>query len=358
VDSWAERDLAELVAGKVTGVRSIDNLIKVDAASFLRGIGDIESDIQERLRWDARVDDSLIAVLVRQGGHVTLSGTVGSLAEKRLATRLARVEGVRSVDAAHLEVEPWARDEDRRLGVGTNVLDMDAGHAVEEALRLDPRVASREIEVSVINGEAWLRGTVDSVSAYRAVERTAGNTTGIDRVQNLLTIEPVTLDDDAIARRATEALESNDTLSGHEFTVEVTDGHAQLMGDVANGEQYWRADEIVANTRGVEVLTNVLTIAGEVPHVAIDPYMDMPRLMTPGPGAQQDLPSDRSLYSAVESELFWSPFVDEDEVEIDVEDGTVTLTGTVDSPGESAAAAENAFQAGAITVNNRLEVEE
>jgi osmotically-inducible protein OsmY len=138
----------------------------------------------------------------------------------------------------------------------------------------------------------------------------------------------------------------------------VTDGHARLMGDVDNGEQYWRADEIVANSRGIESLTNVLTIGGEVPHVAIDPYMDMPRLMTPGPGQQRDLPSDRSLHSAVESELFWSPFVDEEEVEIDVEDGTVTLTGIVDSTSESVAAAENAFQAGAVTVNNRLEVED
>lgn len=356
VDSWAERDLAESVAGRVMGVKAVENLITVDAASFLRGIGDIKADITERLRWDARVDDSLISVLVRQGGHVTLSGTVGSLAEKRLAARLARVQGVRSVDTMHLEVEPWARDEDRRLGVDGNILDVDARHAVEKALVLDPRVASRDIEVSVIDGEAWLRGTVGSVSAWRSAAQTASNTTGIERVQNLLTIDVNPIDDDEIAHRATEALETNDMLLNDDLSITVTNGHAALMGDVANGEEYWQADEIAANTRGIESLTNLLTIAGKVPHVAIDPYMDMPRVITPGPGEQEDVPSDRSLYSAIESEFFWSPFVDEDEVDINVEDGTVTLTGNVDSRSEFVAAAENAFQAGAVTVKNQLDI--
>jgi osmotically-inducible protein OsmY len=85
VDSWAERDLAETIAGAIPGIRSIDNRIEVTLLNYRRGPGEIDAEISERLRWDARVDDSLIAVLVRDGARVSLSGTVGSLAEKRLA---------------------------------------------------------------------------------------------------------------------------------------------------------------------------------------------------------------------------------------------------------------------------------
>ena len=66
---------------------------------------------------------------------------------------------------------------------------------------------------------------------------------------------------------------------------------------------------------------------------------------------------DAALQSAVRNELWWSPFVDEDEVEITVQGGTVTLRGTVDTFAERRAAQENAFEAGAVIVANELVVE-
>jgi osmotically-inducible protein OsmY len=55
--------------------------------------------------------------------------------------------------------------------------------------------------------------------------------------------------------------------------------------------------------------------------------------------------------------LFWSPFVDSDDVTVSVEAGVATLTGSVDSLGEYNAARENAFEGGAITVINKLELD-
>ena len=54
--------------------------------------------------------------------------------------------------------------------------------------------------------------------------------------------------------------------------------------------------------------------------------------------------------------MWWSPFVDEDEVNVEVEDGVATLTGTVDHWGEWKAAEDNAFDGGAWKVRNKLEV--
>ena len=65
---------------------------------------------------------------------------------------------------------------------------------------------------------------------------------------------------------------------------------------------------------------------------------------------------DRDIQAAIESELWWSPFVGADEVSVEVEDGVATLTGTVYSWSEHRAAANNSLEGGAIAVDNDLVV--
>ena len=48
--------------------------------------------------------------------------------------------------------------------------------------------------------------------------------------------------------------------------------------------------------------------------------------------------------------------MDGDDVDIEVDDGTVTLKGRVDSWSEYNAAANNAYEAGAVYVDNELTV--
>ncbi|MDX1562308.1 MAG: BON domain-containing protein [Gammaproteobacteria bacterium] len=357
VDSWAERSLAETVTGTVRGVRSIQNRIAVDTSRVHRGPGEIDAEIDERLHWDARVDDSLIEILVRDGGRVTLSGTVGSLAEKRLAVELAHVAGVQTVDATHLEVEPWAQDDELRLGAARDASDAEIERAIDKALAVDPRVAREDIDVIVTDNRAWLQGTVSTLTAWRAAESNARNTVGVEQTFNHLRVEPLMLADEELAARATDALTSNDALAQHEIWIRADNGRVRVVGDVDNAEQYWLADELIANLRGVEEFVNDLTIRGEQPRFAGDAYMETPRLLLPRARASYDVLSDRTLHEAVESELFWSPFVDENEVGIDVENGRVTLTGTVDSINEYVAATDNAFEAGAEIVRNQLEIE-
>lgn len=65
---------------------------------------------------------------------------------------------------------------------------------------------------------------------------------------------------------------------------------------------------------------------------------------------------DWEIRAAVEDQIFWSPFVDADEVNVSVDDGVVTLTGQVDTWAERADAAENAWEGGAKDVRNELSV--
>ena len=106
VDSWAERMQVENAVMTVPGVADIRDELDVSPSGWERGPGEIAEEIEARLRWDVRVDDSLINVLGLDGGRVVLSGTVGSLAEKRHAERLARVAGVTDVSSTQLRVEP------------------------------------------------------------------------------------------------------------------------------------------------------------------------------------------------------------------------------------------------------------
>jgi len=55
--------------------------------------------------------------------------------------------------------------------------------------------------------------------------------------------------------------------------------------------------------------------------------------------------------------LWWSPYVNEDDVQVSVSDGTATLTGIVDTRREKLYAEINAMKGGAEEINNNLIVE-
>lgn len=68
--------------------------------------------------------------------------------------------------------------------------------------------------------------------------------------------------------------------------------------------------------------------------------------------------SDAELKEDVQSELYWSPFVDSDDISVSVNKGEVTLKGTVEDQSEVNDAIENAYEAGAKNVISKLETEE
>ncbi len=66
--------------------------------------------------------------------------------------------------------------------------------------------------------------------------------------------------------------------------------------------------------------------------------------------------SDAAIHLAVEEQLAWSPFVDADDVEVEVADGVVTLRGEVADRHQRQAAARNALEGGAVWVHNHLQI--
>ena len=362
VDSWAEKRLAGRVAKRVNGVKALENRVAVDL-ELNRPDDELEREIEQILAWDALVDDDQITVEVTDG-NVRLGGYVASLAEKRRAANQAWVPGVDGVDETGLEVTTWARDPRFRKQKYAKLDKPDpaVAEAVRAALRRDPRVPADLIKVEVDNGKAVLTGKVDNLLSKRAAGRTAGNTLGVYRVKNHLQVRPGTPTDEVLDDRVTAAIARNPVLENEEIGVQVIDGVVGLEGSVDSYYEKAVADNTAASVYGVVYVDNDLFVEDKAgAPLSYSPYVDDWTTRDydwyRGPeGFTATAKDDWEILEDVRDELFWSPFVDSDEVEVSVDNGVVTLSGTVDSWSERQTAAENAYEGGAAYVDNDLRV--
>jgi osmotically-inducible protein OsmY len=357
VDSWQEKQLSEKVAKGIRGVVGVENNIAVNYKTE-RPDSEIEQDIKKRLRWDKLVDHALVDVEV-EDGNVTLTGTVGSAAEKSRAFTDAWVQGTESVDNSGLDVKWWARNDELRKDKYVVKSDEELARAVEDALLYDPRVQSFEIDADADAGMVTLRGTVDNLMAKRAAERDAENTVGVVGVVNRIRVRPSTPTDEEIAENVRQALKRDPEVDRYEINVSVVDGQVYLTGVVDSYFEKGQADDVAARVYGVTEVKNNLDVDYDDPLV-YDPYLDD---YDPYDYDWYDYEPgytflrDEEIEEEIQDEMFWSPYVDSQEVNISVEDGVATLTGQVDTWTEYDNATEEAYEGGATWVYNRMTVD-
>jgi osmotically-inducible protein OsmY len=357
VNSFAEQKLALHVAKAVRGVLDVREELDVSYRTD-RPDADIQHDIEEKLRWNILVDHQLIHVEVADG-DVTLHGNVGSASEKRIAESAAWVAGVSSVDASQLAVSTWARDDKMRGDKFVIKSADEVRKAVRDAMLYDPRVASFKIDVDVLAGVVTLRGVVDNLPAKLAAEQDAQNTVGVFSVVNRIKVRPTDHPADAaIADSIRAALRRDPYVEWYDFTVVVVNGTARLYGTVDSYYERNRAQEVAGQVAGVISVDNRVTADSTIPYF-YDPYVDE-ELVVSEPLVKYEqrapLKSDSEILKSIESELWWSPFVNSNQVNVLVDDGIATLTGTVDSWSEFRSATENAYEGGATLVDNDLVV--
>lgn len=349
-DSWQEKQLAGAVVRGVRGVTGVTNDLRV-SPSTPRPDGEIEAEVERRLDMDVWVDDTLIETGVRSA-RVVLSGTVGSAIEKTRAVNDAWVTGVKEVDADALNVESWARDRMRKRSKFVDRTDEEIAAAVRDAFRYDPRVISYHPAVEVTNGTAILTGIVDNLAARRAAERDALNTVGVWRVKNFLKVRyERDLTDEAVEKHVRQALARSPLLDRSTIEVDVNRGRAKLTGTVESTYEREHAERVASRTKGVVEVRNSLA-------VELGPRLGPLSVARPYvlPTYGLSMRSDDDIEEDIEQQLFWSPFVDDGEVHVTVEDGVATLTGVVESWSERKAARDNAFDGGAIAVKNEIVV--
>jgi osmotically-inducible protein OsmY len=337
VDSWQERKQSAMAAKQVSGLKAVDNRIKVDY-KMRRSDLEIATDIRSRLLWDVWIDPSGVEIEA-SGGKVSLTGEVGSNDEKARAHHIAWVTGVKSVDSERLEVNCRLNNRMRRKKEHhVNKKDVEIKKAVKAAFLYDPRVFFFNPEIRVNAGVVTLFGVVDSLAAKQAAEQDANNTVGVWRVRNQLKVRRLNqVSDEKIMEIVYKALSDDPYLDRRKINVGVRNAKVYLQGEVGSRLERIRAGVLASKARGVMDVDNLLRVK----------YLD----------SWRRLKTDLIILQDINDELWWSPFVDADQVHVRVRDGVATLTGTVDTYLERGAAVDNAYEGGARDVKNHLKVE-
>lgn len=355
VNSFAERALAERVARSIAGVRDVQNKLTVQYAKPRSDL-EIKADVEARLRWDAYVHHDLITVNV-QNGNVALEGSVGSDAERSRAFMDAWVMGANKVDSSRLKVEPWAKTPSTRAGKAWDVTDAQIENALQAAFLYDPRVASYKVIADATERVVTLHGVVDNLRAKRAAMQDARATTGVTNVINRIRVRTPETKEDEIAKSIRAAFERDPYVERYEILVSVNDGTAYLRGTVDSFFEKMRADQLAASAKGVAAVRNNLTVYDDRSPLVYEPRVyDYWPYDYPWYRVRPGLQSDGEIKAEIEDEMFWSPFVDAGQVQVKVDSGVATLQGKVDDYAEMHAAIENAFEGGAMRVDNQLRV--
>lgn len=361
VDSFKEKELSGLVAKGVRGVTDLKNNIDVNYETE-RSDSEIAAEIRKGIDWSPYIDNPESIEIEVSNEVVTLSGLVGSAAEKRFARSLAWVGGVNDVKSNDLGVSVLINDPQVREKKYPGRTQKQIRDAVTDALFQDPRVNSFNIEVDVAGSMVTLRGKVSSLRAKRSAEQTTRNTLGVMYVTNRIKVRPDGLDltDTEIDSLVESALQRNPYLEEYEILSVVVNGVVNLSGTVDSYFEKSQAEEVASTVTGVTHVDNNLVVDTTLDAFVYDPYTDS---YNPYRYDWYDFEqpvsfdSDNEIAEEIKDELWWSPFVDSDEIAVSVDGHKATLTGTVDSWAEKAVATENAIEGGAISVVNNLTVE-
>ncbi|MCC3156680.1 BON domain-containing protein [Hymenobacter sp. 15J16-1T3B] len=335
VHSWAEQQLVLQVLRGVRGVRQIHPRLQLHPQPEAAPVH-LVARLRTLLAWDLRLKSDLVSI--EPVGHgVRVSGQVGSLAEREQLLHLAYAAGAAHIDASGLTVAAWALDPHLRPPRAVPQADGAIEQAVRDALRLDPRVAPfvATLQVNVRQGQVTLFGTVGHLQAHHAAAQDAGNVVGVVGVENHLLVRSHYLASDDETRQRVAAALARDAYVGRcAFAVSVHDGHVRLAGEVASPADQIRAGEVAAGIRGVAAVDNRVQVAPAAPAAPPEP--------------------DAELAQRLHTHFYWSAPLHDQDIDVQVRHGCVTLSGTVDTRLTRERATEEALLCGAREVHNHL----
>ena len=223
------------------------------------------------------------------------------------------------------------------------------------ALLTTEGVSGTSVNVDTVNGLVTLHGKVASDAEKQKAEQVARGITGVTNVRNLLQVVPerrndaVKESDDKIKDRVGNVLKADPAFK--DVSVQsVNAGVVLLAGDVPTLSDHLRAVEHAARVPGVKRVASEIKSPDTLADSEI--YADHPTNTAKG-GTM----SDMWITSAVKIRLLADERTPALDVNVDTNNGAVTLFGMVPSAQAKAAAAEDAQKvSGVRSVQNELQI--
>ena len=140
--------------------------------------------------------------------------------------------------------------------------------------------------------------------------------------------------------KAEATLLFNGNLDSFDINTDVKDGNVVLTGKVENSVDKKLAEELVANIDGVTSVDNKLTVVADN-----DMHSDMSDDMEEGVEEGTSELTDAKIATVIKTRLLMDTDISGFDIDVDVENGIVKLTGEVDSDAERDLAVEIAKNA-------------
>jgi osmotically-inducible protein OsmY len=209
----------------------------------------LKQSVLDELAWDPSVTEAHIGVTAR-GGVVTLTGHVGSYAEKCAAEHVVgRISGVKAI-AEELEVH-YLYD----VGHG----DEDIAKQALNVLAWDLSVPKDKVKVKVEKGWITLSGDVNWYYQKHAAEMDVRKLLGVMGLSNQITIKPSVQASD-IRNKIRAAFERNAEFEAGNIVVSTEGSKVTLSGKVDSYYERTLAENTAWSAPGVTEVSDLISI--------------------------------------------------------------------------------------------------